>query len=151
RMKRGITHKPFAVRAAARAIRALEVDHVVITGDLSNLALEVEFELARAFLTDDLGLGPERVSIVPGNHDVYTRGALRTRRFTRFFAPYLQSDLPELAGDIELGPFPFVRLRGPLAIIGLSTAVPRVPLVASGELGRAQLAALSRALDHDEV
>jgi hypothetical protein len=44
-----------------------------------------------------------------------------------------------------------VKLRGPLAIIGLSSAVPRPPLVASGQLGAAQLEALARILAHDEV
>ena len=72
RLHRGSVHKPAAVRAAAREIRRLDVDHVVITGDVSNLALEREFELVRAFLEDDLGLPPDRVSLVPGNHDVYT-------------------------------------------------------------------------------
>ncbi len=44
-----------------------------------------------------------------------------------------------------------MKLRGPLAIIGMSSAVPRPPLVASGELGREQLAAVERVLAHDEV
>lgn len=49
------------------------------------------------------------------------------------------------------GPFPFVRLRGPLAIIGLSTAVARLPLVAAGRAGEAQLEALRQLLEHPEV
>jgi 3',5'-cyclic AMP phosphodiesterase CpdA len=85
RFHRKSVHKPFAVRAAARAIRRLDVDHAVITGDVSNLALENEFELVRRFLADDLGLPPERVSIVPGNHDAYTSGSHRSRRFVRAF------------------------------------------------------------------
>jgi 3',5'-cyclic AMP phosphodiesterase CpdA len=149
RFHRKSVHKPFAVRAAARAIRRLDVDHAVITGDVSNLALENEFELVRRFLADDLGLPPERVSLVPGNHDAYTSGAHRSRRFARAFEPFLRSDLPELTA--AGASFPFVHLRGPAAIIGLSTAVPRLPLVASGELGRDQLAALDRILDHPEV
>lgn len=149
RFHRKSVHKPFAVRAAARAIRAMNVDQVVITGDVSNLALENEFELVRTFLADDLALPPERVSLVPGNHDAYTGGAHRSRRFAKSFAKYLTSDLPELTPPGEI--FPYVHLRGPAAIIGLSTAVPRLPLVASGELGRAQLTALERILAHPEV
>jgi hypothetical protein len=41
-------------------------------------------------------------------------------------------------------PFPFVRRRGPLALIGVSSAVPTPPLMATGRLGRAQLDALDR-------
>ena len=142
RFHRTSIHKPCAVRAAARAIKELGVDHVVITGDVSNLALENEFELVRAFLADDLGLPADRVSLVPGNHDVYTGGAHRSRRFARTFAAYLGSDLADLTPPGEV--FPFVHLRGPVAIIGLSTALPRPPLVASGEIGRAQLDALAK-------
>lgn len=151
RLNRGSKHKPFAVRAAARAIRALDVDHVVITGDLSNLALEGEFELVRSFLEDDLGLRPDQVSLVPGNHDVYTRGAFRAKRFLTYFEPFLRSDLPELAVAGNAGAFPFVHLRGPVALIGVSTAVPRLPFVASGAIGGVQLEALARALQHPEV
>ncbi|WP_437594042.1 metallophosphoesterase family protein [Sorangium sp. So ce1000] len=154
RFRRHAIHKPHAVRAAAREIRRLDVDHVVITGDVSNLALEREFVLVRNFLQSDLGLPPERVSIVPGNHDAYTQGAHRSQRFSQYFAPYLRSDLPLDTpgnGDGGASAFPFVHLRGPVAIIGLSTAWPRPPLVASGRLGPVQLRALERALAHPEV
>lgn len=149
RFHRKSVHKPFAVRAAAREIKRLGIDHVVITGDVSNLALENEFELVRRFLSDDLGLPPERVSLVPGNHDAYTGGAHRSRRFATTFGTYLRSDLADLTvpGDV----FPFVHLRGGAAIIGLSTALPRPPLVASGAVGAPQLRALERILAHPEV
>jgi len=145
RFRRHAVHKPQPVRAAAEEIRRLGLDHVVITGDLSNLALEQEFALVRRFLDQDLGLPPERVSVVPGNHDAYTQGAHRSDRFGQYFAPYIRS-------DIDVAPrFPFVHLRGPVAIIGLSTAWPRPPLVAAGHLGGTQLRALQRLLDHPEV
>lgn len=151
RVKRGHQHRPAHVRAVAREITRAKVDHVVITGDLTNLALEQEFVAVRDLLEQDLGLRPEQISAVPGNHDLYTRGAMRDRRFTSYFHDYVQSDLPELCAEIPLGRFPFVKLRGPCAIIGLSSAVPRLPLVASGHLGAAQLDAFSRILEHPEV
>lgn len=148
RFKRGAVHKAFAVRAAARQIRRLGIDHVVVTGDLTNLALQTEFELVARILRDELAMPADRVSVVPGNHDVYTRGAFRAARFESYLAPYITSDLPAVSAGAA---FPFVRLRGPVAIIGLSTAAPRLPLVASGVLGRRQLAALETALAHPEV
>jgi 3',5'-cyclic AMP phosphodiesterase CpdA len=151
RLKREHKHRPGHVRAVAREVARAKVDHVVITGDLTNLALEQEFEAVKDLIENELQLDAEHVTIVPGNHDLYTRGAMKTQRFSRFFAPYLESDLPDLAADISLGRFPVVKLRGPLALIGMTSAVPRPPLVASGELGRAQLDALSRILAHDEV
>ena len=147
RFHRKHVHKPTAAQAVAHAIRALSVDHVVITGDVSNLALEREFDRVRRFVEDDLGFTADRVSLVPGNHDAYTGGAHRSRRFEKAFAKYLETDVA-VADD---GPFPFVKLRGPAAIIGLSTARPRPPFMASGALGRRQVAALRRALAHPEV
>jgi 3',5'-cyclic AMP phosphodiesterase CpdA len=151
RVKRAHKHRPGHVRAVAREITRAKVDHVVITGDLTNLALEQEFVAVRELLEEDLGLEPGQISAVPGNHDLYTRGAMRDQRFTRYFHDYVASDLPELCADIPLGRFPFVKLRGPCAIIGLSSAVPRPPLMASGNLGKAQLEAFSRILEHPEV
>jgi 3',5'-cyclic AMP phosphodiesterase CpdA len=151
RLKRKHIHRRSYVEAIAKEIATLQIDHVVVTGDLTNLALAEEFAAARDLLEKGLGLSPKDVSVVPGNHDLYTRGALRTQRFSKFFAEYIQSDLPELAAKTPLGAFPFVRLRGPCAIIGLTTAVPRLPFVASGRIGAAQLEAFGKILDHPEV
>ena len=151
RLKRKHIHRKSYVEAIASEIAASKIDHVVVTGDLTNLALEAEFEAARDLLEKGLGLSPRDVSVVPGNHDLYTSGAMRSRRFSEFFAEYIKSDLPELAAKTSLGAFPFVRLRGPCAIIGLTTAVPRPPFVASGKIGDAQLAAFGKIMDHPEV
>jgi 3',5'-cyclic AMP phosphodiesterase CpdA len=152
RLKRNHVHKSDYVRAIAREITRAKIDHVAITGDITNLALETEFRAAKQLLEDELGLSPHDVSVVPGNHDLYTRGAMRGRRFAEYFHAYTAGDLPEIpVKDLGLGVFPYVRLRGPCAIIGLSSAVPRPPFVASGELGKRQLQALARALAHPEV
>ena len=151
KVKRSHKHRSTHVLAVARAIKRADVDHVVITGDLTNLALDQEFVAVRTLLETELALRPDQISAVPGNHDLYTRGAMRDQRFTKYFHDYVASDLPELCADIPLGRFPFVKLRGPVAIVGLSSAVPRPPLMASGELGKPQLAALKRILAHPEV
>jgi 3',5'-cyclic AMP phosphodiesterase CpdA len=151
RYRRSHIHRSEYVRAIAREIGRAGVDHVVVTGDLTNLALEGEFERARSVIEFDLGLPPANVTIVPGNHDLYTRGAMATRRFEGYFARWLEGDLPELAIDVHGGRFPIVKLRGQAAIVGLSSAVPRPPLVSAGEIGRAQAEALGRVLEHPEV
>ena len=152
RLKRGHHHKAEPVFAAAEEVRARGVDHVVITGDVSNLALEREFDRVHDLL-GRFGLDPEHVSLVPGNHDAYTSGAVRSQRFRSWFGAHMTSDLPLDDGGRkgESSAFPFVRLRGPVAIVGLSSAVARLPLVASGTLGDRQLDALARLLAHPEV
>jgi 3',5'-cyclic AMP phosphodiesterase CpdA len=151
KLKRGAVHKRTVVQALARELKTRHVDHVVVTGDVSNRALEGEFASVRRLLEDDLGLHPDQVSLVPGNHDLYTRGSSVARRFFSYFGDYLKSDIPGLSVEHAAGSFPFVRLRGPLAFIGLSTAVPVPPLCSMGHLGDPQLDALAQILAHPEV
>jgi len=135
--------------AAVLSGAAAHADHLVVTGDITNLSLEREFEEARALL--DGAARNVEVTVVPGNHDTYLPSIHEERRFPHHFGSFLRSDLPELARDLHSGPFPCVKLRGPAAIIALSSAVPRPPFVASGRVGRVQLAALEEALAHPEV
>jgi 3',5'-cyclic AMP phosphodiesterase CpdA len=117
-------------------MQAQSPDHIAVTGDLVNLALEAEFAPARAWL-ERVGAGT-RVTVVPGNHDAYVRAT--QRRFAQALGDYLDGD------EAPDGGFPFVRRRGPLALIGVSSAVPTPPLMATGWLGRRQLEALERTL-----
>lgn len=151
RLRRADAHRTAIARQVLEETRRLAPDHVVITGDMTYLALEREFDGARRLLQDALGLPPDRVTVVPGNHDVYTRGAARSGRFEAYLGAYATSDLPNVAAPRQQFTYPFVRLRGPVALIGLSTAIPAPPLVASGLLGAAQRAALRRILQHETL
>ncbi len=150
-LRRHATHKHEVVQALCREIARQRPDHVVITGDFSNLAFSGELVRARELLERELEMSPADVSVVPGNHDLYTRGSARTQRFAGIFSGYMTSDLPDLATAHASGPFPFVRLRGDVAIIGLSSATPRPPMIASGSIGRPQRDALARVLGRGEL
>jgi 3',5'-cyclic AMP phosphodiesterase CpdA len=147
-LRRGRVHRREYLEAVLAAA-ATSADHVVVTGDITNLALESEYEAARALL-DDVARSVE-VTVVPGNHDIYLPATFHERRFGHHFGHFLRSDLPELARDLPAGPYPSVKLRGPAAIIALSTGVPRPPFIAAGSLGDEQLDALARVLAHPEV
>jgi 3',5'-cyclic AMP phosphodiesterase CpdA len=115
-------------------IRANRPDHTVVTGDLVNLALPEEIAAARDWLAR---LGePADVSVIPGNHDAYVPGA--RQQIADIWRHYMAGD------DAVEGPatFPFVRRRGGVAIIGLSSAVATAPLMATGRIGADQAAAL---------
>lgn len=118
----------------------LSPDHVAMTGDILNIGLHAEFPLARAWL-DTLGK-PENVSFTPGNHDAYVRSTLVLLAQT--FAPFSCSDG---AHGVAEAHYPYMRVRGDVAIIGLSSAIPTAPFIASGKLGTAQLRELGRLLD----
>jgi 3',5'-cyclic AMP phosphodiesterase CpdA len=123
-------------------LQAQRPDHIAITGDLVNLALEAEFAPARRWL-ESVGAS-DRVTVVPGNHDAYV--AATRHRFAEAWGDYLRGD-DSTDGAIPLPSiFPFLRRRGPLALIGVSSAVPTPPLMATGWLGRTQLEALERIL-----
>ncbi len=134
---------------AVLAAAARQAHHVVVTGDVTNLSLESEYAEARRLL-DEVARVTD-VTVVPGNHDIYLPSVARGRRFWHQFEPFLRGDLPELAIDLPAGRFPCVKLRGPIAFIALSSAVPRPPFVSSGSVGRAQLDAFRAALAHPEV
>jgi 3',5'-cyclic AMP phosphodiesterase CpdA len=118
-------------------MQAQAPDHIAITGDLVNLALEAEFAQARTWL-ETVGAA-DRVTVIPGNHDSYVSPTQHC--FAETFANYLSSDDPD-GGSL----FPLLRRRGPLVLIGLSSALPTPPLMATGSLGRRQLEALERML-----
>ena len=124
------------VDALLADMRAAAPDHIAVTGDLANIGLPAEFENARDWLAT---LGPaEDVSVIPGNHDAYVPGVFEA--LSRAWRPYM-------AGDNGRGhSFPYVRRRGPLALIGVSTAVASPPLMATGRVGESQVAGLERAL-----
>lgn len=140
---RGHEYSSDVVRALVQDLNQRAPDHVIVSGDVTNLALPPEFELVREVL-ETVALPPSEISVVPGNHDCYTRGARRRDDFARVLGPFMQ-------GELGPGRFPFARLRGDVAIIGLSTARPSPPGIAVGTLGAAQLAAARALLEHPEV
>jgi 3',5'-cyclic AMP phosphodiesterase CpdA len=137
RRKRHRIHRADVLARIMADLKAQAADHIAVTGDLVNISLAGEYAPASAWLA---ALGPPRdVSLVPGNHDAYVRAAARYPQL--HWGEYMRGDE---AGETA---FPFVRRRGPLALIGLSTAVPTAPFLATGHLGREQIAMLAATLE----
>src|SRR4029079_4720289 len=111
---RGRSYTPAVLSALVADILAQKPDHTVVTGDLVNLGLTKEFETARNWLR---GFGaPTDVTVIPGNHDAYVPGALA--ELTRIWRPFMAGDSGTTVA------FPFVRRRGRIALVGLSSAIP---------------------------
>jgi 3',5'-cyclic AMP phosphodiesterase CpdA len=129
-------HRRERLDALVRDLKAQAPDHIAVTGDLVNIATAAEFAQAHAWL---VGLGdPHDVTLVPGNHDAYVHAALAMQAAS--WSDYMRDDGATAPG------FPFMRRRGPLALIGLSTSVPTAPFMATGWLGKAQIARLDALL-----
>jgi 3',5'-cyclic AMP phosphodiesterase CpdA len=137
RRKRHLIHRGDVLARIVADLKAQAPDHIAVTGDLVNISLAGEYPPALAWLAS---LGPPHdVTLVPGNHDIYVRDAARFPRL--HWSDYMR-------GDNATGTaFPFVRRRGPLALIALSTAVATAPFMATGRLGKEQIATLAQMLD----
>src|SRR3954451_20322608 len=133
RQRRSI-HRADMLAALVGDLKNQAPDHVAVSGDLVNLSLTTEFVPARDWLA---GLGdPHDVTVVPGDHDAYVRPAEQFAE--RHWDGFMRGDDGES--------FPFVRRRGPLALIGLSTSLPTLPLAATGRLHGDQLPRLGELL-----
>ncbi len=118
-------------------MQAQAPDHIAVTGDLINIGLPAEMEMAARWLAT---VGPpDRVAVIPGNHDVYT--SMRGDRGLERWAAYLSGD------DKVSGVFPYVRRIGDIALIGLNSAIETAPFVAAGQLGEPQRRRLAAILD----
>lgn len=107
-----------------------------ITGDLVNLGLESEFTSAVTWL-ENIG-GPNKVCVIPGNHDAYTPGDLAN--FRRIMGYYSSGEL------LDSAPFPYVRRLGEIAVIGCSSAIATPPFMAYGRFDQPQAERLSKCL-----
>ena len=137
--RRRAFHRVEVLDALLADMRNASPDHIAVTGDLVNISLAQEFALAQAWLR---GIGtPHDVTLVPGNHDAYVRATIGHAENS--WGEYMREGAG-LTGGKEA--FPFVRRRGPVALIGVSTAIPSGPFEAKGEVGAAQLARLTHVL-----
>ena len=155
-LSRGGEFPTSVARTLIRDVVCQRPDHVIVSGDLTNLSLVSEFELVRGLL-ERLELPPSEVTVIPGNHDYYTRGSARRDDFGRIMAAHVEGDeVAERSEGASLEPrvertrggarFPLLRVRGELAVVALCSAHPTPPLMAHGTLGSRQTEAAGRLL-----
>lgn len=129
--KRRAVQRPEILEALRADIRARAPDHVVVTGDITNFALPEEFSKARRWLAGLADAGG--LSLVPGNHDA--------------LMPVAPADgIGHWQAFTAGGDWPYVMRRRGVSFIGVSSALPTPPLLASGRIGAAQLARLEAML-----
>ena len=103
-----------AVRGASSTIStACRPTTVVVTGDLTNLSLRAGVRAGAPDPRPASRSGPRRVTVVPGNHDVYTCGrAARGSCSSGCSRPTRRPTARRARA------FPLVRVRGDVAIVG---------------------------------
>lgn len=141
RKSRRAEHRPEVLDAMLDDLHQAKPEHVAVTGDLTHIGLPQEFHQAQQWL-ERLGQ-PQDVTVIPGNHDAYVPSPWLESLAS--WQPWMLSDslqgLPADQGSADI--FPSLRIRGPVAFIGLSSAVPSPPFFATGQLGNAQLERLA--------
>lgn len=147
RRRRG-EHRAEVAERALDDLRESPPDHLVITGDLTNLGTRAEIESATRWLE---GVGcPADVTLIPGNHDAYVWPPAGEREGWERWAPWMTSDSSDVLASELSAPlrdsFPMVRRRGDLAIVGLCSVFPTSLFKAHGGLGERQLEALADVL-----
>ena len=142
RLHRGAEHGSGVLAAMQADLAQTKPDHIAVTGDLTHLSLPAEFNKAGQWL-QSLG-PPERVTVIPGNHDAYVK---RTwHKGWRRWSEYMIGDNRGHDGLGLRNPariFPSLRVRGPAALIGVCTARPSAPHLAIGTIGSGQLQKLA--------
>lgn len=125
---------PGTLQCLMEDIEKREPDHLVITGDLVNLASTIEIKAVTEWLAE--AGDPQDISVVPGNHDAYVPGAYE--KMSHAWYPYMRGDASPAGWLKGHSCFPFMRVRGQVALIGCSTAVATPPFAASGYFGPRQ-------------
>jgi len=136
RQKRRLQHRREVLDAMQHDLRASPMAQLLVTGDLTQAGLPQEFAQARDWL-QQLG-EPRQIAVVPGNHDACVE--TQWQDTYALWDEYLMSDEPVTPR------FPSLRIRGSIAFIGLSSACPTPPFMASGTLGTDQLERLPQLL-----
>ena len=139
RKRRRFHHKKAILDLAVNDARTQHPDHWLITGDLTHIGLPDEYRQARRWL-QSLGKNAE-VSVVPGNHETYANAPWETTQME--WQNWMSSDRSVSMGKVGQDYYPYVRRRGPVAFVGVSSAVCTAPLMATGSVGEAQLERLA--------
>lgn len=138
--KRKHEHRAEVLDALCRDLAAQAPDHICVTGDVTNIGLPAEYAQAPVWF-QRMG-SADRVSVILGNHDAYVAAAAEAT--TAHWRPWL-------AGDDGRLDAPTLRRRGPVSLIGVDTAVPSPPFMASGRVGAEQADRLGALLAAEEA
>jgi 3',5'-cyclic AMP phosphodiesterase CpdA len=133
--RRRTVQRPEILEALREDLRAYKPDHVALTGDITNFSLPGEFVQAASWLAAFAPAGC--LSAVPGNHDALVP------------VPHAQGLGRLEACMTSQDGWPYVRRCGEVSFIGLKSAVPTAPLLASGRLGAPQLERLEQRLKEE--
>jgi 3',5'-cyclic AMP phosphodiesterase CpdA len=152
-------------RALLDCIRSMNVDHVVVTGDLTADASVEELEMFREIFSSYGLLSAEKLTVVIGNHDIYGGVHLAEdiltfprrckeipyKELVRQFADTLPEPFMHCMYGLHKKPFPFVKPFGPFLFVGINTIARysrlNNPFGSNGEVDEEQFEAVRTMLE----
>lgn len=136
-------HSPEILEQLTQAVAAESPDQVLLTGDLVHIGLEREMTEAAQWLSR---LGPpEKVTLIPGNHDNYAKDSLAA--MYRCWGDYLPAE-GRNKQDYTAA-YPVRREHEGLHLLGVNTACVTRIFSATGKLGADQQSRLSRMIKRE--
>ena len=117
----------YRAKKLVKQISKMKWDHLVISGDLTQLSLESEFSLARETF-DPLLKNNTRVTIIPGNHDRYVSETFSDDLFKKYFGVFFGK---EEVHSLEI--------NSDWVIIGWDSVHPNDLFTASGTVRRSTI------------
>lgn len=161
------THKRTNIRNTKRLldyIGRLNVDHLIITGDITASAEKTDFQLARSIFDGYGLLNTRRMSVAIGNHDIF--GGVHTaeeildfpkrckhtnfHRKVEMFVEHFGELFRDTIVASDRHPFPYLKPLGGLVLIGMNSVAEystvKNPVGSNGAVDQRQQEALDRML-----
>jgi 3',5'-cyclic AMP phosphodiesterase CpdA len=165
-------HKRTHIRRTRRAldyITTLGVDHVIVTGDITADGSPADYRVARSVFASAGLLNPSRLTVTIGNHDVF--GGVHTaedvltfpgrcaqtdeKAKLKAFGQAFQETFRGTVMPSEKRIFPYAKVIGDIAIIGVNTVAPysrmKNPLGSNGSVDDRSFDALAELFASDAI
>jgi 3',5'-cyclic AMP phosphodiesterase CpdA len=146
-----------------------QVDHMIITGDITNQAKENEFDHFRKILKEFSLLDSKKITVINGNHDIFggpyyaedvlsfpsacksTDYAQKMEQFYR----YTKETFTSAKFFSEKNVFPFLKIVGEVAIVGLNSVAEwhavKNPIGSNGKINTEQFKSLREMLHSEDL
>ncbi|MDP1676241.1 MAG: metallophosphoesterase [Bacteroidota bacterium] len=146
-----------------------QVDHIIITGDITNQAKENEFDHFRKILREFSLLDSKKITVINGNHDIfggpyYAEDVLSfptackstdyAEKMDQFYR-YTKETFTSTKFFSEKSFFPFLKVVGDIAIVGLNSVAEwhavKNPIGSNGKINSEQFKSLRELLNCEEI
>jgi 3',5'-cyclic AMP phosphodiesterase CpdA len=122
------------LRSGLRAARRSGAQHLVISGDLTEMGTPAQYEVLAETLHES-GVPPWRVTLVPGNHDAYDSPSAWRDALNGPLRPWAPTSARNAGALVD---------TGPVCFLPIDVACHQPVTRSAGEIGEEQVSAIER-------